>query len=135
MIKSTLLIAPAALLALSGCQAKMEDGEYVSRAPAAKVVGDAVDCLPITSIRSSTVHDDYTIDFESGGKIWRNTLPHRCPSLGFEKAFTYETSLSSLCSTDIIYVLRNVGGRHERGAGCGLGSFVPVELVKPEEEG
>ena len=62
-------------------------------------------------------------------------MPYRCNSLGFEKAFSYETSLSRLCSTDIIYVLRNVGGRPDRGAGCGLGKFVPVEIVKNKTKG
>ncbi len=122
--------APVALLAVGGCHHQMEDDDFVSDAPAVEVIGDPVDCLPIGSIRNSTVHDDYTIDFEVGSKTYRNTLPHRCPSLGFEEAFTYETSLTRLCSTDIIYVLRRTGGELERGAGCGLGKFVPVEPIE-----
>ena len=60
---------------------------------------------------------------------WRNTLPQRCSGLKFDDAFTYATSLSQLCSTDIIYPLQRTGGSLQRGAGCGLGQFVPVELA------
>ena len=60
------------------------------------------------------------------GKVsYRNVLPQSCPELGFERAFSYETSLSQLCSTDIITVFRNGSALH-RGASCGLGQFQPV---------
>jgi hypothetical protein len=122
---------PLAILALAGCQQSADSTPKPSKAPAARVVGEAASCIPIVSIRSSRVHDDRTIDFDlGGGKVYRNTLPNSCPGLGFEEAFTYETSLSQLCSTDIIYVLQRVGGSVQRGAGCGLGQFVPVELEK-----
>ena len=75
------------------------------------------------------IRDDWTIDFMAGGKrVYRNTLPNRCPGLRAANAFSYETSLTQLCDTDIIYVLNTVGGSLQRGAGCGLGEFVPVEL-------
>ena len=125
------LTAPLALAALAGCNAygSNEKSAPISKAPAAKVVGAAEDCISIAGLRS-TVHDDRTIDFEVGSRTWRNTLPYKCSSLGFEKAFTYQTSLTRLCSTDIIYVLRSTGGQLDRGAGCGLGQFVPIEYVK-----
>lgn len=76
------------------------------------------------------MRSDQIIDFEmQGSDVYRATLPSRCPGLGFERAFTYETSIDQLCGADIIYVLMNVGGVPQRGAGCGLGSFVPVEYV------
>ena len=117
-------------LGLSACSYdRPADKPAVS--PAAKVIGEAESCIPIASISSTRIRDDYTIDFMVGAsKVWRNTLPNRCPGLRSENAFTYETSLSQLCSTDIIYVLRNYGGSLERGPGCGLGKFVPVELEK-----
>jgi hypothetical protein len=122
---------PLAILALAACQQSAQSTPKPSKAPAARVVGEAVSCLPLTAIRSSRVHDDRTIDFDmGGGKIYRNTLPHRCSGLGFEEGFTYETSLSQLCSSDIIYVLQRYGSEVRRGAGCGLGQFVPVELEK-----
>jgi hypothetical protein len=131
MFKPMLPLAVVAALALTACKEDAQSTPKPSKAPAARVVGDAVSCIPIVQIRSSRVHDDRTIDFDmGGGKIYRNTLPNSCPSLGFEEAFTYETSLSQLCSTDIIYVLQRYGSEVRRGAGCGLGQFVPVELEK-----
>ena len=130
MKRFPLFVAPLALIALSACNEQTNSTPSVSKAPAAKVVGEAEDCIPIVSISSTAVHDDRTIDFKAGSRIYRNTLPYSCPQLGLEQAFTYETSLSRLCSTDIIYVLHNYGGSLNRGAGCGLGKFVPVELEK-----
>ena len=89
--------------------------------------GEAVNCVQIQQIRNTDVLDDKTIDFHMlGGKIYRNTLPHSCPGLGFEQKFMYKTSLSQLCSVDIITVLQDAGGLH-RGASCGLGKFQPME--------
>ena len=90
--------------------------------------GKAVDCINLRSIQSTNVRDDRTIDFiMSGNKVYRNSLPNSCPSLGFEKRFSYRTSLSQLCSVDIITVLWNVGANLQPGAGCGLGRFQPMQ--------
>lgn len=92
---------------------------------AAKPSGKPVSCIPLTHIRESRVRDDQTIDFYmNGGTVYRNALPNSCPQLGFEKRFAYKTSLSQLCSTDIITVLVEPG--ISRGASCGLGQFQPV---------
>ena len=96
--------------------------------PAARVLGAAVSCLPTTQISNSEVRDDRTIDFRvAGGRTYRNTLPYPCPELGFEKRFAYTISTSQLCSVDVITVLHT--GGIPRGASCGLGEFVPVELA------
>jgi hypothetical protein len=122
------LILAAAPLALAACNQE-RPGDRPATAPAATVVGEAQSCLPLTSYRTTRIRDDWTIDFiAAGGKAWRNTLPNRCPGLKSDDAFTFETSLTQLCSTDIIYTLRHVGSSLERGAGCGLGQFVPVKL-------
>ena len=90
--------------------------------------GDPADCIPIRSIQSTNVRDDRTIDFVMNGrKIYRNTLPYSCPSLGFEKRFSYRTSLSQICSVDTITVLWNAGPGLQPGASCGLGKFQPME--------
>jgi len=82
-------------------------------------------CVQLNQIREARVVDDHTIDFYvSGQQVLRNTLPNACPQLGFEKAFTYATSLSQLCSVDIITVIQQSGGP-SRGASCGLGPFTP----------
>ncbi len=99
--------------------------------PEAKEAGKALSCVPLRQIRETRVYGDQTIDFRMlGGKTYRNKLPYSCPQLGFEERFSYKTSLSVLCSTDIITVLNTSGGDLNRGASCGLGEFQPVEIVK-----
>ena len=96
--------------------------------PDATPIGDAVSCVQLQSIRSTQVHGDSVIDFHmNGGKVYRNTLPNSCPSLGFEERFLYKTSLSQLCSVDIITVLQSPG--LSQGPSCGLGKFQPVKLA------
>ena len=122
--------------ALTGCAAqggeRQRNNGHSTNTPAVKVVGEPVTCLPIQSIRESRVRDDWTIDFRTNGNRWyRNTLPNRCNGLGFERAFSYATSLSQVCNVDIITVIANTGGPGPISRGsCGLGQFTPVELVK-----
>ncbi|HEX8483990.1 hypothetical protein [Sphingomonas sp.] len=99
------------------------------RTPAATPAGKPQSCIPRSGIRQTLVRDDRTIDFVTRGKrIYRNVLPQSCPSLGFERRFGYATSLSQLCSTDIITVLTTAPLM--RGASCGLGQFQPVTLTR-----
>lgn len=128
-----LVAATLAIGLLSGCAADegMKQPSRTDTVPAAKAVGKAVSCIPLTQIRESIVRDDKTIDFRmTGGRVYRNVLPYSCSGLGFERAFTYSTSLSQLCSTDIIRVLEHTGGGVRPAAACGLGEFQPVELEK-----
>ncbi len=97
--------------------------------PLAESDGKPISCVQIHSIRETRVHGDSVIDFHmAGGKVYRNTLPYSCPSLGFEERFLYKTSTSELCSVDIITVLQSPG--LSQGPSCGLGQFQPVKLVK-----
>ena len=124
---SALVLAAAGLTACSNTA----PSNPMPVAPAAKVFGEPVSCLQLNQFRNTRIRDDSTIDFMGpGNKVWRNTLPNSCSGLRAEDAFTYETSLSQLCNVDIIYVLRRIGGGLQRGPGCGLGQFVPVELEK-----
>ncbi|MBU2588569.1 MAG: hypothetical protein KJ872_10700 [Alphaproteobacteria bacterium] len=107
------------------------DANPTAGAPAVKVVGEGQQCIPRDRIRQSVVRNDRVIDFEMiGGKVYRSTLPQSCPGLSFERAITYETSISQLCTSQIVYTLQNYAGVLQRGAGCTLGEFVPVEYVK-----
>ena len=102
--------------------------------PPVRVLGEAQSCVRIAQIRNTRVRSDQVIDFElTGGKVYRNVLNSRCPRLGFERAFTYNTSLNRLCKPEIIYTLEQRAGSIERGAGCGLGEFVPVEYLASDE--
>ncbi|MBX9886008.1 MAG: hypothetical protein K2X68_13655 [Novosphingobium sp.] len=123
-------------LALGACAPRGAPGwgssGHAANIPAATPTGPAVTCIPLIAIRESRVRDDWTIDFRTSGNTWyRNSLPYRCSSLGFERAFSYSTSLSQLCNVDIITVFRNSGGPQGPLGSCGLGQFQPVTLAKP----
>ncbi len=124
-MKLPAILALATALTIGG-------GAYAKRGagtPEARPTGEAVNCISLSQIRESRVRGDRIVDFRVGGNKWyRNTLPHACPSLGFEERFMYQTSLSQLCSVDVITVL--YGSPPTRGASCGLGKFQPVELIK-----
>jgi hypothetical protein len=97
--------------------------------PVATPTGKPQSCIPLSAIRETRVRNDRTIDFVMRGRqIYRNVLPQGCPGLGFERRFTYATSLSQLCSVDIITVLYQAP--IVRGASCGLGQFQPVTLAR-----
>jgi hypothetical protein len=103
----------------------------IAAAPEATVTGPGQNCINRSQVRASIVRSDRVIDFEmAGGKVYRSTLPNRCPALSFDRAITYETSIDQLCTQQIVYALQNIGGVPQRGAGCALGEFVPVEYVR-----
>jgi len=96
--------------------------------PVATPTGAPVNCVRLNQVRQTHVRSDQVIDFALAGKrMFRNTLPSACPSLGFEERFAYSVSTGELCSVDTITVLQSTGGR---GATCGLGQFQPVSLAK-----
>jgi hypothetical protein len=120
-----LILIPATLLLAIPLTASREP-----QVPDATPSGKPVDCLQLTSIRNTRIHSDSVIDFEvAGGKVYRNTLPHRCPGLGFEERYLHKTSTGDICSHDTITVLHSGGGMIE-GPTCGLGKFQPVTLDK-----
>ena len=130
MRKSLLFVSTFAALTIGAAAAMSAKKEP---APV-RAVGDPVNCVSLASIRSTNVVDNSTIDFKMvGGKTYRNSLPNSCPGLKFEDKFSYKTSLSQLCSVDIVRVLHDFGGRLSEGAGCGLGKFQPVEEIKSAE--
>lgn len=113
------MLAAIACIAATAADARTRRDPYVPD-------GAPVSCIQISQIRSTDVRDDRTIDFITrGNKVYRNTLPNSCPGLGFERRFLYKTSLSQLCSVDIVTVLYNNPGL-QPGASCGLGQFQPM---------
>ncbi|RVT93954.1 hypothetical protein [Sphingomonas crocodyli] len=120
-LRLSILVAIAALTATADARPLKPEQEALI-----KPDGKAVSCIPINQIRSSRVRDDSTIDFYMNNrKVYRNKLPMSCPSLGFQERFGYATSISQLCSTDIITVLFS-NPNFMPGASCGLGQFQPV---------
>ena len=97
--------------------------------PAATPTGEPQLCLDTFQIRESLVRSDQVIDFVTRGRqVYRNTLDQACPRLGIEQRFTYQTTISRLCASDIITVL-NTTPLLSQGAACGLGKFQPVTLT------
>ncbi len=118
---TALLFATAALIVGPAAARPLKPAEEALIKPS----GPPKSCIPLISIDHTRVRDDRTIDFYVRGRqVYRNVLPNSCPELGFEERFSYETSLSELCSTDIITVLHD--SPPVRGASCGLGQFQPV---------
>ncbi len=121
------LAAMATALPLAACSAQMSD-ERAVRAPMINVAGPPESCIQTSRIDFTEVHDDYTIDYVMRDNTrYRNTLSNRCYSLGFEQSFTYVVRGSSLCRGETIRVLHGDG---TTGSTCGLGEFVPVELIE-----
>ncbi len=131
-----LALTPLPLLALGACAPDpagkaARAATEIAKAPAATVTGPPESCIDRSQVRQTVVRSDRVIDFEmTGGKVYRSTLRNSCPGLGWDRAITYETSINQLCTTQIVYSLQNIGGAPQRGAGCSLGEFVPVEYVK-----
>ena len=95
-------------------------------------VPETRNCLSLPQIRETNVVDGQTIDFRlRNGVVWRNRLPRSCPGLGFDRAFSYTTSIPQLCNVDIIRV-QVQGNPGLIGATCGLGQFErqPAKVAK-----
>ncbi len=121
-----ILAAVALALFATAAQAKY-DREAI---PPATPVGKPINCLQLSDISSTQVHGDKTIDYIMFGrnKVYRNTLPYECPSLGFEERYLHKSFGGEICSYDTITVLQSPGFGH--GPTCGLGQFQPIEYIK-----
>lgn len=126
---ATAFALAAGALSAAGCtQAEPASASSPRVPPAAVAAGAPVDCVLTRLIDDTRVFGDSTIDFHMrDGTIYRNTLPHSCPNLGFEQRFAYKTSVGQLCSLDTITVLPS--GSSIPGPTCGLGQFQPVKLA------
>ena len=127
-----LLAIPLVLGACAATAGNSGGSSGPQSAPAsASAKPETTDCIDLIRIDRSEVVDDQTILFHmKGGKVWKNTLPYKCPRLGFEKAFSHKTSINRLCSVDIITVLDTTA--RMPGASCGLGKF---EAYTPPPKG
>ncbi|NOZ42083.1 MAG: hypothetical protein GXP02_02795 [Alphaproteobacteria bacterium] len=83
--------------------------------------------ISVSRIYDSRVINDRNILFVMNGKkAYLNTLPYRCSTLGFQKAFGYRLYTNRLSNLDTITVIDPASGFS--GPTCGLGKF--VEYVK-----
>ncbi len=84
-------------------------------------------CISRSGIANSVVRSDQVIDFVMrGGRVYRATLARPCPDLGFQRGFSYSTSLDQICASDLITVFYT--GPMPQGATCALAPFQPVVL-------
>ena len=92
----------------------------------AAATGEPRTCLMTTQIRSTRGLSDGAILFRtSGGDLYRNELPNRCPGARRDAAFSYRVPTSQLCRGEILRFFDPTSGM-EYGS-CGLGEFVPIE--------
>lgn len=96
-------------------------------ARAEESAAEAEKCIPITRIDSIEVLDKQHLLFKmQGKKNYLNTLPNSCPGLNRNKPIMYKTSISQLCSLDVVTVLETYGGGYYPGGSCGIGTFAPM---------
>ena len=92
------------------------------------------DCIVTTSIDRTQAVDDRTIlFFMRGKKVYRNSLPRKCPGLQRQNRIMYKTRGNRLCDVDTITVLEQWGARLEPGFTCALGTFVPITPEESED--
>ena len=130
-LQSTVIIASALTAGSLAFAAEKPSGDDIYEI---RAIGEPKSCITRSSIRSTDVIDDQTIDFEMrNGDIYRNKLPNKCGGLRFEEAFSYKTSTNRLCSVDIIHVLSQTGGQLDTRGACGLGKFQQIEKIPKAE--
>ncbi|HUQ51372.1 MAG TPA: hypothetical protein VM692_04065 [Gammaproteobacteria bacterium] len=91
-----------------------------------QISSEPLQCLSMTSIRSTRVVDDSTVLFFQSRRVYVNRLERECLGLTRSGRFTYQVQTGArqarLCATDSITVLESTG----RGFNCGLGKFREV---------
>ncbi|MBX9796529.1 MAG: hypothetical protein K2Y03_06540 [Sphingomonas sp.] len=96
--------------------------------PEATPVGKPQLCISRVAIANSVVRSDQVIDFVMRDRrVFRATLARPCPDLGYQRGFSYATSLDRLCASDLITVFYNSPG--PQGATCALAPFQQVTLA------
>ena len=90
-------------------------------------------CIDTRRISNTRIVDKQNILFYMrGGDIYHNELRRSCFGLRPGKTFSYRTSLSRLCSNDLITLLDNFGMGMSRGPSCAIGKFRPVSKEEAE---
>lgn len=92
--------------------------------------GAPVSCIRTSSVRSTEVVDDRTINFiVSNTRLFVNTLPRTCAGLGANRAFASDSRTTQLCAANTITVVQR--GNRVPGSRCGLGQFQPMRRATP----
>lgn len=87
--------------------------------------GAPVNCIRTSSIRSTGVVDDSTVNFVmSNTRMFTNTLPRACAGLAANRAFTHDSRTTQLCAANSITVVQR--GNRVPSTRCALGQFQPM---------
>ena len=125
-MRSLPVLLPLAILAACAAPPKAPTRPVAAPKPVAAAVET---CAEIARIREARVTSDSGIDFVmNDGRTLRAAMPKACSGLGTEKAFTYSTTLTRLCPTDMITVVNQAGGPR-LGMSCVLGALTPVKAA------
>lgn len=85
---------------------------------------EAVTCIPLRDIRSTTIVDGTAIIYKRDARRWYVSSPAggACPALRANRTLVTRTPTNQLCRGDIVRVI-DPPGPMEYGS-CGLGEFV-----------
>lgn len=121
-----LLVALAGIALAAPAAAGQSDRarQALDKALSGRSAGAPVDCISADHADDVQIVDDRTILYRPVGKVvWRNDLPHACPSLGPHETLAVELWGSRLCRNDRIRVVHP--GMGLPGPSCALGRFTP----------
>ncbi len=89
-------------------------------------------CVTPQRVRNTRVVDDTHIIFEmTGRQVYLNSLPRRCPRLGYLKSISYEVRGGTICNNDLFSAFDSVS---VDTINCVFGEFEALTLKpkKPE---
>lgn len=91
-------------------------------------------CISTRSISKTDVINDQVIIFHMRGTaVYVNVLPKPCRRLSNEGRFMFESSVSRLCASDLITILRGGGFGLTTGRSCRIGTFHPISEEQVEK--
>ena len=91
--------------------------------------GETTDCLRLVSIQSTEILNDRQILFKVAGGAWLQE-PKNCSTLRKHYALSYKTSMSQLCTTDIITLIDASTPESFVGS-CSFEPFQKLERAAP----
>ncbi|GAA0295400.1 hypothetical protein GCM10009087_01440 [Sphingomonas oligophenolica] len=121
LIAATLLGTSAAAIAATPDNSKNE--AKLAAALAGRVAGKPVNCISLSTIRSSQIIDHTAIIYESGSQLYVNRPRIGADSLDSDDILVSKTYGSELCSLDTINLVDRAS--HFSHGFVGLGEFVP----------
>jgi hypothetical protein len=90
-------------------------------------------CLRLATIdRTEAVGDRNILFYLKDRTIYRNDLPHSCPSLKAGRPFMYRLVLDQLCDTDVITMLEQHAFGFVPVESCLLGPFKLTDAAQAE---